>query len=309
MSRVAWIGRASWAGLVGVGVALHLRWADAHPVAAWIALLAALWLPALAMGLGSLIAASVSQESPLADRASASEWCRAAAREWLTYFPVFGWRQPFRWKAMPDEPAAPGQPTVVLVHGYLCNRAFWHPWRPALQAQGWGQASVNLEPVFGSIDDMVDVLDPVLQDALASGGPVAVVAHSMGGLVTRAWLARQKAWPERLATVVTIGSPHQGTWVARWASSEAGQQMRMNSGWIAALRSQERPDDASRFLCWRSLTDHVVFPAWVATLPGANDQVVRCAGHVDLAFQPQVMTTSLAWLASAFRSPADRTRS
>lgn len=309
MSRVAWIGRASWVGLLALGLALHLQWAEASPVTAWIALFTAAWLPGLAMGLGSMVAATVIKTNTPQDSASAFEWCRAVVREWWVYFPVFGWRQPFRWHAMPDHPADPGQPTVVLVHGYLCNRGFWHPWRDALQAQRWGQVSVNLEPVFGSIDDMVDVLDPVMQRALASGGPVAVVAHSMGGLVFRAWLGRQPQWPKALATVVTIGSPHQGTWVARWATSDAGQQMRMDSDWIAALRDKESPDDAARFLCWRSLTDHVVFPPSVATLPGAHDRVVRCAGHVDLAFQPQVMSESVAWIASAFRSPAARTRS
>lgn len=308
MSRVAWIGRSSWVALIGLGLALHALWAGTHPLAAGMALSLALWLPAVAMGLGSFIAASVVAKSSPDPRATAWEWGRAVVREWLAYFQVFGWRQPFRWQAMPDV-AEPGRPTVVLVHGYLCNRGFWHPWRSALQARRWGQASVNLEPVFGSIDDMVDVLDPVMQKALAGGGPVAVVAHSMGGLVTRAWLARQETWPEALKTVITIGSPHHGTWVARWANSTAGRQMRLGSDWIASLAARERPEDARRFLCWRSLTDHVVFPPAVAALPGGTDRVVRSAGHVDLAFQSPVMDESLAWLASAFRSPADRTRS
>lgn len=309
MSRVALIGVGTLMGLWGLGVALFVHWWPGEPMAAWAALLANGWMPGAVMAVGSGLAAVVATGQPLAERAGAADWCRAWAREWRIYFSVFAWRQPFRWRSLPDPALAADQPCVVLVHGYLCNRGFWHPWMAMLRQRGWGWRSVNLEPVFGSIDEMVEVLDPVMQAALAGRRPVALVAHSMGGLVTRAWLARQADWPQNLHAVVTIGSPHQGTWIARWTTSDAGQQMREHSDWLTRLQTRERPQDAARYLCWRSLTDHVVFPPSNARLDGAVDRVVRCAGHVDLAFQPQVMSESLDWIASAFRSPAARTRS
>lgn len=309
MSLVAWMGRATLLVTVGASAALAAWWMPARPGAAGVALFAWLWLPAAVMALGSLIASAVVARQSPEDVASPIEWLGAWWREWRSYLAVFMWRQPIRWQAQGDPEPSPGQPVVVLVHGYLCNRGFWHPWMARLRQQGWAWRSVNLEPVFGSIDDMVAVLDPVMQQALASGRPVVVVAHSMGGLVTRAWLARQEKWPSSLQGCVTLGSPHSGTWVARWANSLAGQQMREHSDWLQDLRRRERPQDAARFLCWRSLTDHVVFPPANARLPGADNRTVRSAGHVDLAFQPTVMGESLAWIASAFRSPDARTRS
>lgn len=309
MSRVAWIGAGSLGLLLGFGVLLFDRWWPHQAASAWAALTAVVWLPGAVMAIGSLLAAMVVARHSPRDTAQPSEWLRAWAREWRVYFSVFAWRQPFRWSALPDPVFRTGQPCVVFVHGYLCNRGFWHPWMRAMATRGWGWRSVNLEPVFGSIDEMVELLDPVMREALSEGRPVAVIAHSMGGLVTRAWLARQPAWPAELTTCVTIGSPHLGTWVARWAHSDAGRQMREDSDWLAALRAAERADDARHYLCWRSLTDHVVYPPANALLPGATDRVVRCAGHVDLAFQAAVMTESLDWVASAFRSPAARTRS
>lgn len=309
MSRVAWIGRGTLLGVFAVGALLFQSWWTAQPVAAWLALTAHAWLPGSVMAMGSLLAARVVARRTPQDQASWIEWAVACTREWRAYFAVFAWRQPFRWSALPDQQGRPDEPCVVFIHGYLCNRGFWHPWMRALQQRGWRWRSVNLEPVFGSIDDMLDRLDPVMHEALSGDRPVAVVAHSMGGLVIRAWLARQPAWPARLTTCVTIGSPHQGTWVAQWARSDAACQMREDSDWLATLRQAERAGDAARFLCWRSLTDHVVYPPANALLPGATDRVVRCAGHVDLAFQPRVMTESLDWVASAFKSPAPRTRS
>lgn len=308
MSRVARIGQVTVVVMVAAGVGFHTGWRDTHPGLAWAALAAWAWLPAAVMAAGSLLTARVVARRSPADAAWLQEWLVAWWREWRSYLAVFMWRQPFRHRAR-REPALSDVPVVVLVHGYLCNRGFWLPWMDAVQQQGWTWRSVNLEPVFGSIDEMVSVLDPVMKQALAEGRPVVIVAHSMGGLVTRAWLTRQPTWPDALRGCVTIGSPHHGTWVARWANSLAGQQMREHSNWLTSLRAAERAEDAQRFLCWRSLTDHVVFPPANAVLAGADNRTVRSAGHVDLAFQPRVMTESLAWIASAFRSPAERTRS
>lgn len=309
MSRVAWMGRVTFMVTVGASLGAGLWWMSDRPAVAGFAVFAWAWLPALVMAMGVVLAASVVQRRSRGDAGKWHEWLIAWWREWWAYLAVFMWRQPFRWQSVPDPLDLPERPVVVLVHGYVCNRGLWLPWMEELQHRGWAWRSVNLEPVFGSIDEMLEVLDPVMQEALASRQPVVVVAHSMGGLVTRAWLARQSQWPTGLKGCVTIGSPHHGTWVARWANSVAGRQMRENSQWLQSLRARERAEDARNFLCWRSLTDHVVFPPANAALEGADNRMLRSAGHVDLAFQPVVMSESLAWIASAFRSPADRTRS
>lgn len=309
MSRVGSIAATTVTVALATAAGLFMALRAQHPWAASIALLSVIWVPGGVMALGSVLAAMVVSRRTPGDAASIHEWVRALLGEWRTYYAVFVWRQPFRWHAHPDPQHRRLEPTIVLVHGYLCNRGFWHPWMMALQARGWAWRSVNLEPVFGSIDHMVERLDPVMKDALATGAPVAVVAHSMGGLVIRAWLARQEQWPDGLTSCVTIGSPHRGTWLARWANSEAGREMRERSPWIEQLSGSEQTSQRRRFLCWRSLTDHVVFPPANATLPGAQDRVIRCAGHVDLAFQPTVMNESLDWIASAFKSPHDLTRS
>ncbi len=309
MSRVGSIGASTVTVALATAVGLFMVLRVHHPWAASIVLLSVIWLPGVLMAIGSVLAAMVVSRRAPRDAASMYEWLKALLGEWRAYFAVFVWRQPFRWHAHPDPERRRQEPIIVLVHGYLCNRGFWHPWMMALQARGWAWRSVNLEPVFGSIDRMVDRFDPVMKNALATGAPVAVVAHSMGGLVIRAWLARQEKWPDGLTTCVTIGSPHQGTWLARWANSEAGREMRENSPWIERLSGSAQTDQHHRFLCWRSLTDHVVYPPANASLPGANDRVVRCAGHVDLAFQLRVMSESLDWIASAFKSPQALTRS
>src|SRR3982751_6019090 len=140
--------------------------------------------------------------------------------EILTAPRVFCWRQPFRMNAVPDQLAPPsgirGRRGVVFVHGFFCNRGLWTPWLRRVQAGGRAFVAVNLEPVFGSIDDYALQIDEAVRQVTeATGLPPLLVCHSMGGLAARAWLKRMRA-EDRAFHVVTIGTPHRGTWLARF---------------------------------------------------------------------------------------------
>ena len=51
---------------------------------------------------------------------------------------------------------------------------------------------------------------------------IALVGHSMGGLVVRAACAEGGAWLGRVKDVVTLGTPHRGAPLARWAAGLEG---------------------------------------------------------------------------------------
>ena len=61
------------------------------------------------------------------------------------------------------------------------------------------------------------------------------------------------------------------------------------------------------FVCWYSNADNIVFPAFTATLAGADSRHLDGVPHVAMAFYPTVMATSLAMLASGGSSPSERT--
>jgi hypothetical protein len=52
------------------------------------------------------------------------------------------------------------------------------------------------------------------------------------------------------------------------------------------------------FVCWYSNCDNVVFPPSVGQLEGADNRLVLGAAHVQLAFTPEVMQSTLALLES-----------
>jgi len=230
-------------------------------------------------------------------RATAIQCARAWLAESLVAPRVFGWYQPFRSRAIPDRLPRHSQRGVVLVHGFLCNRGFWHPWLEKLRAADRPFVAVDLEPVFGSIDDYVPIIDDaIIRMTEATGHPPLLLCHSMGGLAARAWL-RCNADTSRVHRIVTIGTPHGGTWLARFAYSLNSRQMRVDADWLRGIQDTHTGTQRVPFTCWFSNTDNMVFPASVSTLPGADNRLVPGRGHIEMAFDPRVMRETLELLA------------
>jgi triacylglycerol lipase len=258
------------------------------------------WAAAAALGLllghglwlavGLALAHALNRHDP-APRAQPGQLLRAWWGEFRLAPQVFFWRQPFRWRAVPDHlPAeAAGRTGVLLVHGFVCNRGLWNPWLRRLRAAGHPFVALSLEPVFGSIDDYVPLIEAaVRQLEVATGQAPVVVAHSMGGLAVRAWLAGGHT-EGRVQEVITLGTPHHGTWLGRWALSDNGRQMRLDSDWLQALAAREPASRRRLFTCFYSHCDNIVFPASSACLPDARHRHLPATAHVDLVLHPLVM--------------------
>lgn len=211
---------------------------------------------------------------------------------------VFLWRQPFLSRAVRDfvPEGARGRRGVVLVHGFFCNRGLWNPWMERLQEEDVPFVAVTLEPTFGSIDRYLDTIEvAVARLESATGLAPVLVGHSMGGLAIRAWRARDGR-PRRAHRVVTIGTPHRGTWVARHARTRNGIEMRLASPWLDALARAEGDRPHDDFTCFWGHCDNIVFPTRGATLPGADNRHIPQTPHVAMAFHPSVFDHVLQFL-------------
>lgn len=310
-SQVATVQRA-WAlgaWLLAVGWAW---WWRADPVVACLGAAWPLALTGLLLAFQFSLSAGVSRARG-AHVATGWGWVAAWWREVLIAFKVFAWRQPWRWRAWPDAlppPLAPqvgtlldgavaqGPRGVLLVHGFMCNRGLWNGWHAELAQGGHPVVAVNLEPFRGSIDDYVPTIEQaVVVLTRATGQPPLVVAHSMGGLTMRAWLRATPGSQARVTHIVTLGTPHHGTWLARWGHATNACQMRLNSLWLRELAANEPPDLGRLFTCWHSCADNIVFPLGTAVLPGSAERYLPHVGHVTLVDHPQVRADTLALLA------------
>jgi pimeloyl-ACP methyl ester carboxylesterase len=199
---------------------------------------------------------------------------------------------PDRAQAMESSPARP----VLLIHGVLCNRAVWGPVCRRLQAAGFGPIhAINLEPLDADIDVFVEQVKREVSALCreAPDGRVAVVAHSMGGLVARA--AMQRGASESISHLVTLGTPHHGSVLARLVPGVAGRQMQPASSWLQALNAAANRSSAHVVSIY-SEHDNLVSPARSAVLQGAGSRALRGLGHFGLLRSPQAFEHVLAAL-------------
>ncbi|MBP7422749.1 MAG: alpha/beta fold hydrolase [Sulfuritalea sp.] len=254
------------------------------PQAAGLALAGFLGLRLFVVGLTFALMRQGNSEVPPELRVGPVGALRMVLEECAAMILLFAVIQPFEafWLG-PDrlgKPAA-GRLPVLLIHGYQCNRGFWFWLRPRLEAAGWTVATHSLEPVFSDIDAYADGIARRIDEVLAATGTsqLILVGHSMGGLALRAYLRRHGAG--KVARLITLGSPHQGTELARLGLGPNARQMRVNSPWLRGLAAPLPATSVSIYSCH----DNYVFPQQAcSTLQGAANVAIGGVSHLGMAF-------------------------
>jgi len=103
-------------------------------------------------------------------------------------------------------------PGVVLLHGIARTSASLTKLERALRTAGFATLNVDYPSRSKPIAKLADDIHPTITRFAERDAPLHFVAHSMGGLVTRAYVARYR--PARLAGVVMLGTPNGGSEVA-----------------------------------------------------------------------------------------------
>ena len=176
------------------------------------------------------------------------------------------------------------QRTVVLVHGYLANRATLLPLATYLRWRGLSQVlSFNYRSSEG-----IERAALALRDYLrrqVPGGRVDLVCHSLGGLIARVYL-RHLGGGRRVDQCITLGTPHQGTYNAYWVASRVGDELRPDSRLLQRLATPSNEAARVRFLSIVAGSDNLVIPRVFARF---EDEVrVPDVGHLGILFSPRV---------------------
>jgi triacylglycerol lipase len=238
--------------------------------------------------------------APIAGEASFFHACAAGLREWAAFMLFYVVVQPFERFWMGEDfcrPVCGDAFPVVLAHGYCCNRGVWLWMRARLLPTGLQVATVNFEPVFGDIEFFAEQLHARIETVLAETGAqkLVIAAHSMGGLVARAYLRRHGE--ERIAALVTIGTPHHGTIVARFGPGRNARQMEPGNGWLNDLNATKLTIPVTSVA---SAGDEIVAPQDSALLPGTDQRVLCGQDHFGLVLSDQVASI----IRAAARAPA-----
>ncbi len=196
---------------------------------------------------------------------------------------------------------AAGRP-VVLVHGIGDNRSAFTLLRRTLRRRGFGRiTTVNYSPLTSDVRKAAAELARHVERVCQQSGyeQVFVVGHSLGGLIAR-YYAQCLGGDSRVSTLVTLGSPHAGSQLARLAPVLVSRQLRPNSELMRELAGPARC--STRFVAVYSDRDEVVVPNRSARLDHPDLSVTRLkvhgVGHLSLLVNSLVAHSVAAALTS-----------
>jgi triacylglycerol esterase/lipase EstA (alpha/beta hydrolase family) len=181
---------------------------------------------------------------------------------------------------VPDPEPVPASAPVLLLHGVLCNAGVLKGMCADLVDRGIGPVyTLSYGPPLASIELFADQVAAKVDAILRATGAarVAIVGHSMGGLVARAYLRRYGG--ASIASVTTVGAPHHGSVHAWLFPGICLSQLRPGNPWLAELDRSENGTPAVRMLSLWSWHDSMVAPQTSAILRGAENVELIGIGH------------------------------
>jgi len=175
---------------------------------------------------------------------------------------------------------------VVVVHGIAGKRLWMQPLSMRLR-KSFRVVNFSYFSVAGSIDYHAQRFSRFLTN-LKHDGPVNIVAHSMGSIVTRAALATER--PSRLNRVVLLAPPNSGSPVARilnyglgWACRPLSDLSSSDTSYVNQMPSRltcETGVIAARY--------DVVVPVQSTRMAGLMDHVTITSTHNTMLFSSRV---------------------
>jgi pimeloyl-ACP methyl ester carboxylesterase len=281
-----------------------------HPVMAALLGIAAIFLLRMQITANNFFLSSRYRSAiPAAYRLNWRQTCGLFLAEFRATMTASSLHMPFRAfsRRVASKPAAL---PVLLIHGYGCNSGYWHAMSKALVQAHITHYAIDMEPITGGIDDYVPAIHRAVETICAETGSekVVIVAHSMGGLATRAYLRAHGV--RRIARAITLGTPHHGTGLARFGVGLNTRQMRwaadagkgVSSEWLMLLAASENAEVYKILVSIYSHHDNIIAPQTSSYLPGATNIEFFGIGHVALAFHPAIQACVIAEIHAASRS-------
>jgi hypothetical protein len=189
---------------------------------------------------------------------------------------------------------------ILLVHGYLNAGHVWDFHKKILAKNGFGPIyTIDLGHPFQSIRSYaLKVQEKARQIAKETGSSdLNIIGHSMGGLVSYYYVAKL-AQAYSVPQLITIGSPLQGTRIAKIGFGQCAHDMRPDSELIKEMHVAIESCNDVKFYNIATRTDVLVVP-YTSAFFKSESQHQLCfddIGHTSLLFSKRVSNQLCAWL-------------
>jgi len=191
---------------------------------------------------------------------------------------------------------------VLLVHGFVDNRSVFAVMRRSLRRRGFAHVcSWNYSPLLPDVARGAADLGEQIERICEQTGydRVHVVGHSLGGLLARYYVQRLGG-DRRVQSLVTLGTPHQGSRWAHVLPLSLVRQLRPGSSIYQEL-AEPAPSFSTAVTAIYSDLDQVVVPTSSGRCDhpdlAARNVLVRGVGHMTLPIHRGVLDEVAATLA------------
>jgi len=205
-----------------------------------------------------------------------------------------------------DDPLAARIP-VLLVHGLVDNRSVFSVMQRSLRRRGFAHVCTwNYSPLLTDIARGAADLGAQIERVCEQTGHdrVHVVGHSLGGLIAR-YFVQRRGGDRRVESLVTLGTPHQGSVLAHVVPTPLIRQLRPGSPVLREL-AEPAPGCRTTVTAIYSDLDQMVLPTSSGRCDhadlGARNLLVHGVGHMSLPRHRSVVDEVAVTLAG--RRPA-----
>lgn len=173
---------------------------------------------------------------------------------------------------------------VVFVHGYTGSASNWVTAMSVFRSAGWSSSNLFAYEYdsFGSNVTNARGLATFVDQVKSRTGAaqVAIVNHSMGGLVSQYYLKVLGGTTNVSHLASIAGANHGTTSAGACLVFVTCQQMFPGSAFIAQISSGDETPGATRYATWYSPCDGVILPYTSTRLDGATNNLVACQTHI-----------------------------